>query len=55
MLSPDMQCRSRSVGFWEANWSGSAQFVIMYMNLYQQSGSSDLTGRKLEVALMALI
>ena len=26
----------------EANWSGSALFAIKYMNLYQQSGSSNL-------------
>ena len=35
----------------DANWSGSAQFVIMYANLYQQSGSSNLTGWKLEMGL----
>ena len=28
----------------EANWSGSALFVIMYVNLYQQYGSSNLIG-----------
>ena len=33
----------------EANWSGSAMFVIQYVNLYQQPGSSDLIGWKLEV------
>ena len=37
LLNPDMpylgkQCRSRSVGFFEANWSGSALFVIQYVN-----------------------
>ena len=35
----------------EANWSGSALFVIKYMNLYQQPGPSDLTGWKLEVGV----
>ena len=35
----------------EANWSGSALFVIKYVNLYQQSGSSNLIGWKLEVGL----
>ena len=30
----------------EANWSGSALFVIKYVNLYQQSGSSNLIGWK---------
>ena len=35
----------------EANWSESALFVIkyMYVNLYQQPGSSTLIGWKLEV------
>ena len=33
----------------EANWSGSALFVIKYMYLYQQPGSSNLIGWKLEV------
>ena len=33
----------------EANWSGSALFAIKYANLYQQSGSSNLIGWKLEM------
>ena len=36
----------------EANWSGSALFVdivIQYMNLYQQSRSSNFIGWQLEV------
>ena len=33
----------------EANWSGSTLFVIQYVNLYQQSGSSNLIGWQLEV------
>ena len=33
----------------EANWSGSALFVIQYVNMYQQPGSSNLIGWKLEV------
>ena len=44
------QCRSRSVGL-EANWSGSALFAIQYMNLCQQSGSSNMIGWKLEVGV----
>ena len=28
----------------EANWSGSTLFVMQYMNLYKQSGSSNLVG-----------
>ena len=37
------QCRSK-----EANWSGSALFVIKYVNFYQKRGSSNLIGFKLE-------
>ena len=33
----------------EANWSGSALFVIRYVNFYQKPGSSNLIGWKLEV------
>ena len=35
----------------EANWSGSALFAIKYVNLYQQSGSHNLIGWKLEVGV----
>ena len=35
----------------EANWSGYALFAVKYVNLYQQSGSSDLIGWKLEVGV----
>ena len=35
----------------EANWSGSALFAIKYVNLYQQTGSSNLIGWKLEVGM----
>ena len=35
----------------EANWSGSALFAIKYANLYQQAGSSNLIGWKLEVGV----
>ena len=31
----------------EANWSGSALFVIKYVNFYQKPGSSNLIGWKL--------
>ena len=56
LLNPDMsclckQCRSRSVGFLEANWSGSTLFAIQYLNFYQQPGSSYLIGWKLEVGM----
>ena len=33
----------------EANWSGSALFVIKYVNIYQKPGSNNLIGWKLEV------
>ena len=35
----------------EANWSGSALFVIKYVNFYQKPGSSNLIGLKLEVGV----
>ena len=35
----------------EANWSGSALFVIKYVNFYQKPRSSNLIGWKLKVGL----
>ena len=35
----------------EANWSKSVLFAIKYVNLYQQSGSSNLIGWKLEMGV----
>ena len=35
----------------EANWSGSALFIIKHVNLYQQSGSINLIGWNLEVGV----
>ena len=35
----------------EANWSGSALFVIKYVYLYQTLESSNLIGRKLDVVV----
>ena len=35
----------------EANWFGSALFVIKYVNFYQKPGSSYLIGWKLEVGM----
>ena len=35
----------------ETNWSGSALFAIKYMNLKQQSESSNMTGWKIEVGV----
>ena len=35
----------------EAKWSGSALFVIKYVNFYQKRGSSNLIGWKLEVGV----
>ena len=52
---------NRSIGFFsvdpdpmaseEANWSGSALFVVQYVNLYQQPRSSNLNVWKLEVGV----
>ena len=35
----------------EASWSGSALFVVKYVNFYQKPGSSNLIGWKLEVGV----
>ena len=35
----------------EDNWSGSALFVIKYVNFFQKSGSSNLIGWQLEVGV----
>ena len=35
----------------EANWSGATLFANKYVNLYQQSGSSNLIGWKLEMGV----
>ena len=66
LLNPDIpflckQCRSRSgsaldqLASSEANWSGSALFAINYVILYQQSGSSNLVGWKLEVGVASYL
>ena len=39
----------------EANWSGSALFVIKHVNLYQKPGSSNVIGWKLEVGVASKI
>ena len=49
LLNPDMSFFANSVdpdqlASEEANWSGSALLAIEYVNLYQQSGSSNLIG-----------
>ena len=38
-----------------ANWSGSALFVIKYVNFYQKPGSSNLICWKLEVGMVSFI
>ena len=35
----------------EADWSGSAMFVIKYVNFYQKPRSSNLIGWKLDVGM----
>ena len=47
-VDPDQLVRSQLI---EANWSGSALFVIKYANFYQKPGSSNLIGWKLEVGV----
>ena len=37
----------------EANWSGSALFVIKYVNFYQKPGSSNLIGWKFEMGVVS--
>ena len=49
----DMPCLQTVKIQIKANWSGSILFVIEYVNLYQQPGSSNLIGWKLEVGLAA--
>ena len=49
LLNPDIPFFANSVdpdqlASEEANWSGSALLAIEYVNLYQQSGSSNLIG-----------
>ena len=56
LLNPDIPCFANSVdpdqlASEEANRSGSALFVIKFVNLKQQSGSSNLIGWKLEVGM----
>ena len=56
LLNMDIPCLANSVdpdqlASEEANWSGSALFDIKYVNLKQQSGSSNLIGCKLEVGM----
>ena len=56
LLNPDIPAFANSVDpdqLAEANWSGSVLFAIKYVNLYQQSGSSNLIGRKLEVGVVS--
>ena len=56
LLNPDMPCLYKradpdQLASENANWSGSALFVIKYVNSYQQSGLSNLIGWKLEVGM----
>ena len=59
LLNPDVAAFANSVdpdqlASSEANWSGSALFVIKYLNLYEQLGTSILIGWKLEVGVATL-
>ena len=51
LLNKDIPCLCKQCRSEEANWSGSTLFVIKYVNLYQQPGSSNLIGWKLEVGV----
>ena len=52
LLNRNMSCLWNSVDLdMLANWSGSALFAIKYVNLYQQSWSSNLIGWKLEICV----
>ena len=56
LLNPDIPCICKQLdpdqlASEEANWSGSALFAIQYVNLYQQSGLSNLIGWKLEMGM----
>ena len=46
-----MTCTVLSNSVEEANWSGSALFAIKYVDSYQQSGSNNLIGWKLEMGV----
>ena len=35
----------------EANWSGSTLFILQYLNLYEQLGSSNLIDWKVEMGV----
>ena len=51
MCFKPFSCWTRHALSEEANWSGSALFVIKYVNFYQKLGSSNLTGWKLEMGM----
>ena len=56
LLNPDISCLAKSfdpdqLDSKEAIWSGSTLFAIKYVYLYEQSGSSNLIGWKLEVGV----
>ena len=52
LLNPDMLCFSNSVD--PGQLASSASFVIKYVNYYQQPGSSNLIGWKLEMGVASL-
>ena len=56
LLNPDIPAFANSadpdqLASKEANWSGSALFVIKYVNFYQKPRSSNPIGWKLEVGM----
>ena len=52
LLNTPCPVLANSVDPEEANWSGSALFVIKYVNFYQKPGSSNLIGLKLETGVV---
>ena len=52
LLNPDIPVFANSadpdqLASGDTNWSGSAMFVVKYVNMYQEPGSSNLIGWKL--------
>ena len=50
-VDPDQLASKEANWSLEANWSGSALFVIKYVIFNQKPGSSNLIGWKLEVGV----
>ena len=51
LLNLDMPCLCKHYRSSEANWPGSALFIIQYVNYYQQAGLINLIGWHLEMGM----